>query len=51
MTNVVFAQTNAKKCKRATKPTHHDNTNRKEMNRREKALGHNRGLAKWGQKC
>jgi len=45
-----FATTksNAKKCKRATKPTHHDTTNSNEMNRRKKALGHNKGLNAMG---
>ena len=41
-------QTNAKKCKRATKPTHHDTTIKDKMNRRKKALGHNRGLNAMG---
>ncbi|TAG52524.1 MAG: hypothetical protein EAZ27_12130 [Cytophagales bacterium] len=40
------SQTNSKKCKRATKPTHHETTNSNEMNRRKKALGHNSGFAK-----
>ncbi|HRA73391.1 MAG TPA: hypothetical protein PLB11_11295 [Flavobacterium sp.] len=44
-------QTNAKKFKRATKPTHNDTTNRNEINRREKALGHNSSLAKWRVQC
>ncbi len=30
------AETNTKKCKRATKPTHNDTTNRNEMNRPKK---------------
>jgi hypothetical protein len=37
-------QTNAKKCKRATKPTHHDTTNKRRNEQTKKALGHNRGL-------
>ncbi len=36
---------NAKKCKRATKPTHHDNKKRNEQT--EKRTTANRGFAKW----
>lgn len=45
------AQTNAKKCKRATKPTHNDTTNKERNEQTEKGTTANRGFAKAGLQC
>jgi hypothetical protein len=42
------AQTNAKKCKRATKQTHNDTTTKNEMDRQKKGLQLTGVLQKWG---
>jgi hypothetical protein len=43
-----FTQTNAKKCKIATKPTKQDTTQQKGNEQTKKDTGHNRVLQKWG---
>ena len=42
------AQTNAKKCKRATKPTHNDTHQNEQTSKTEKRAADNMGLAKVG---
>jgi len=44
-------QTNAKKCKRATKPTHNDTTNNWKQAKWKNGRSANRGFAILGQKC